>query len=108
MATPSGRVEITPVAGQPPGTALNYLGFAVELHGPCETRAFTRALQAVVDGQPALRAEFAEARGVPVQRIVGSVAVECPVRDLSHLSACVRAEAVLDVLSDLMRARYDL
>src|SRR5262249_29281169 len=36
------------------------------------------------------------------------VAVECPVRDLSHLSACVRAEAVLDVLSDLMRARYDL
>ncbi|MFL5384881.1 MAG: amino acid adenylation domain-containing protein, partial [Longimicrobiaceae bacterium] len=68
-----------------PGTAAYAVARPLQIHGPLDTAALERALDALRARHETLRTTFAEREGGPVQRIHPPLPVPLPVDDLSSL-----------------------
>ncbi|MEP7124851.1 MAG: amino acid adenylation domain-containing protein [Byssovorax sp.] len=90
----------------PGGAALNE-AFAFRIEGALDPAAMARAVQAIVDRHEILRTTFTLSDTGPVQRIAATLAVACPLTDLTGTPGDREAHA-LAVLAEGARAPFDL
>ena len=91
-----------------PGGAAYNIPLVIDLAGPLDAGAFTRALVEIVRRHDALRTTFPSERGVPYQAVQPADRFSVPLTDLSALDAG-RAEAEADgIVATESRRPFDL
>src|SRR5579859_5199415 len=80
----------------------------VNLPGPLDVSLFERALNELIQRHALWRTSFPLVQGQPVQRIHPTWQVRLPMMDLRDVLACEREECVLQLVTQLAQAPFDL